>query len=115
MIDKIDPVILGVSRFDDCVSFYKEKLGLIETHREDMAGQFVSFNVGGIEFSIHGGYEGRKGGPISICFLTLDIDDEIARLKRTGVKIIKPPERFSRGWLASVEDPDGNEVGIYQR
>jgi predicted enzyme related to lactoylglutathione lyase len=115
MIDKIDPVILAVNRFDECVAFYKDKLGLNETHRESPPEQFVTFNLGGSEFSLHGGYEGKKDGPISIYFLTADIDEEIARLKKSGVKIVRPPARFSWGWLATVEDPDGNEIGIYQR
>ncbi len=115
MIDKIDPVILAVNKFEECVSFYKDKLALVETHREKPPDQFVTFTVGGSEFSLHGGYGGKKGGPISIYFLTSDIDEEMARLKVGGVKIVKPPERFSWGWLAEVEDPDGNSVGIYQR
>ncbi len=115
MIDKIDPVILAVNRFEECVAFYKNKLGLVETHREALPDQFVSFNVGGSEFSLHGGCDGKRGGPVSIYFLTADIDDEIARLKGAGVKVTKPPERFSWGWFAAVEDPDGNEIGIYQR
>jgi predicted enzyme related to lactoylglutathione lyase len=115
MLDKIDPVILAVNRFEECVNFYKDKLGLVEIHREKPPDQFVTFNLGGDEFSLHGGYEGKKDGPISIYFLTSDIDDEVARLKGQGVKIVKSPERFSWGWLAVVEDPDGNEIGIYQR
>ena len=115
MIDKIDPVILAVTKFEECVEFYKNKIGLIETHREKEPAQFVTFHLGGSEFSLHGGYEGKGGGPISIYFLTSDIDEEVARLKRAGVKIVKQPERFSWGWLAIAEDPDGNEVGIFQR
>lgn len=55
MIDKIDPVILAVNRFEECVHFYKEKLGLVQTHRGEPPDQFVTFNLGGDEFSLHGG------------------------------------------------------------
>ncbi len=115
MITSISPVILFVKDFQKALVFYRDKLGLTPSSGEAPHEEFSSFAVGSVEFSIHGGYKGRKGGPIDIHFLTKDIREEVKRLKENGVSFTRDVEKMPWGaYQATFLDPDGNELELYQ-
>lgn len=115
MITNISPVILFVKDFQKALVFYRDTLGLTPSSSEATHGEFASFAVGSVGFSIHGGYKGGKGGPIDIHFLTKDIWEEVKRLKEKGVSFTKDVEMMPWGsYQATFLDSDGNELELYQ-
>jgi lactoylglutathione lyase len=115
MIKRIDPIIYFVSNFDECLSFYRDKLGLKLSGGSPPHEGFATFKLENVEFSIHAGYKGSKDGPINIHFSTNDIHAEVARLKKAGVAFTKDVEKMTWGdYEASFLDPDGNELEIYE-
>ena len=55
MIKEINPIILFVKNFNECLSFYRDILGLKLVGRTSENSNFATFDVGGTDFSIHGG------------------------------------------------------------
>ncbi|MCL6015189.1 MAG: VOC family protein [Candidatus Thermoplasmatota archaeon] len=116
MIEKIEPVILFVKNFKESRIFYRDQLGLKEESSSNSENaNFVSFRLSNITFSIHGGYEGMNGGPLSIHFITENIEEEVRRLKTLGVRFAREIEEVPWGGReATLIDPDGNEIDLYQ-
>ena len=115
MIEGLNPIILFVKNYRECVIFYRDKLGLQPTGEEQPHEDFITFLVGGVEFSLHGGYDGSPKGPIDLHFLTSDINEEVETLKAMGVKFTREPEKMPWGaYQARFVDPDGNEMDLYQ-
>lgn len=113
MIARINPIILFVKDFVRSFSFYRDALGLKVESMEAVHGEFATFRVGDNVFGIHGGYKGRKGGPIDIHFETKDIRGTVRELKKRGVKFAGPIERMPWGvYETSFFDPDGNELDL---
>ena len=115
MITKISPIILFVKKYNECIRFYKEVLGLSIQKGSEPTERFATFILGDVEFSLHAGYEGDPGGPLNLHFATSDIEAEVARLKKLGVNFSQEIEKMPWGaYEAVIKDPDGNEVEIYQ-
>lgn len=116
MINKIEPIILFVKNFGECKSFYRDKLGLKEqSHSNDENSNFVTFRLANITFSLHGGFKGIQTGPLNIHFVTEDIEEEVRRLKNSGVRFVREIENVPWGGKeAAFIDPDGNEMDLYE-
>lgn len=115
MIKKINPIILFVKNFNECLSFYRDVLGLRLVGSPSENSNFATFDVGGTDFSIHGGYKGKGNGPIQIHFITDDISSEVKRMKNLGTRFAEEIKEFPWGGLeATFVDPDGNEIDLYQ-
>jgi lactoylglutathione lyase len=95
------------------VAFYVERLGFEERFR------FRDFVVVGLEAFDLGLAETSAAAPAGRAALWLysdDVDAEIQALRAAGVEVAKEPEDMEWGErMASVLDPDGNEVFIGQR
>lgn len=115
MIEGINPIILFVKNFDECLEFYRDKLGLQMVDEDSPHKDFATFLVGGVEFSLHSGYDGSTKSPVSLHFLTSDINEEISNLKEMGVKFTHEAEKTPwEAYQATFVDPDGNEMILYQ-
>ena len=115
MIKEINPIILFVKNFNECLSFYRDILGLKLVGRTSENSNFATFDVGGTDFSIHGGYSGKSNGPIQIHFVTDDIYSDVERMKNNGTKFSEEIKEVPWGGLeATFVDPDGNEIDLYQ-
>ena len=105
----IDAIIIKSHDTSRLAGFYKN-MG-IEFHEEDHGnGLHYGAKVGSIHFAIHNGNPGN----LSISFSVDDVDDVIDQLKKVGAKVILEPEDRQYGRLASVIDPDGNEVFFHK-
>jgi predicted enzyme related to lactoylglutathione lyase len=97
-------------------AFYRDVIGL--RPRSDRPG-FVNFDFDGVRltFSVHSDVVGPARDPLRIMLnlRTSDIDRAVARLRRAGVRMIRPPEPESWGGaIATFEDPDGNVLQYMQ-
>ncbi len=48
----------------------------------------------------------------SVVFHCPDVADTIATLRKHGVKIVMEPNEMPWGQFATIEDPDGNAIGM---
>ena len=96
--------------------FYVDTLGLTpRTRREG----FVNFELGGQRLTIttHASVRGSSADPLRLMvnLATDDIAADHARLTAAGVPFTRPPEREPwGGWVATLADPDGNTLQLFQ-
>lgn len=115
----LSPVIVFVKSFERCVEFYRSAFGLEPVRLDD---HWAEFEVGGIRFALHGGYDGEphSGRPVALHFVVDDIDAAVKRIERAGGKVVEAPRRFDsrseqkRGLEAAFLDPDGNSFEVQQ-
>ncbi len=113
---RVEPIILFVSKFEDCLQFYRDVLGLKPKGTEGVHGDFVEFDAGGVTFALHGGYAGKthSTGPLSIHFEAPDIEATVARLSQAGAEVGTPEKQEYGVYECSFRDPDGNEFDLIQ-
>lgn len=120
-------VRLLVDRFDDCVRFYTDVLGLEMTLRipEDT---YAEFRAGSAVLSLYRrelmeevvGIEHHSGAPrtdrVALVFRVDDVDATHEQLKRRGARFTTTPhDREAWGLrVAHLRDPDENLIEIYQ-
>jgi predicted enzyme related to lactoylglutathione lyase len=116
MISSINPILLFVKDFDASLEFYQKTLGLRMMSGEETLEGFARFDVGGVVFALHGGYQGEVGeGNVALHFEVADIRSEVKRLKAKGVKFSGRIRKMPWGaYQASFVDPDGNEMDMIQ-
>jgi catechol 2,3-dioxygenase-like lactoylglutathione lyase family enzyme len=109
---RFDCVFYYVSDLDRAIEFYGTALGLRLTSRDVVA----RFDVDGVLFELvptadPGVLSGRGNAR-----LTLAVDDlltAVAYLRGRGV-IVSDVRTVSNGSMASLADPDGNEIVLWQ-
>lgn len=119
-------------RFPALREFYVETLGLTPRHDRE---HFVNFQWAApvapsesragdprphdlrLTISVHAGVEGAARDPLRI-MINLEVADihaVAARLRGAGVEFTRPPEQEPwGGWIATMQDPDGNTVQLLQ-
>ncbi len=103
-------------RFPAMARFYRDQLGL--TPRSDKP-DFINFDWNGVRLSVsvHDRVRGESRDPFRI-MVNLAVDDlgaMYARLAGAGVVFTRPPEREDwGGHVATLLDPDGNLVQLFQ-
>jgi lactoylglutathione lyase len=103
-------VILQTPDLGRAVAFYTERLGFEERYRFPENGATAFTVVGLGPFSL--GLADR----VALWLYADDVDAEIEALRTVGVAVAKEPADMEWGErMASVLDPDGNEVFIGQR
>jgi lactoylglutathione lyase len=110
--------ILQTTDLPRAVAFYTEHFGFEESYRFPESGR-PEFVVVGLEtFSLGLGQvdEAAPAGRVALWLYCDDVDAELEALRRAGVEVVKEPEDMEYGErMASVLDPDGNEVFVAQR
>ncbi len=106
----------SVDRFDEMAAFYEHVLGLEATSRRP---GHTGFALGDLKLTVgvHDQVEGPANDPLRIMvnFSVLDIHASVAALAGRGAHFLRQPERESwGGWIATLEDPDGNILQLLQ-
>ena len=117
MIEGVTGVIIWTNNLDRLVNFYRDTLEF-PVHSE--RPYFVAFEWGDMRFSIgtHGDVKGQTKEPyrVMINFGVNDIQRVYENLVGRGVKFIRPPEQEHwGGWVATLQDPDGNTLQLLQQ
>jgi predicted enzyme related to lactoylglutathione lyase len=117
MIDGIAGVIIWTGNLEKLVEFYRDTLEL-PVHSE--RPYFVAFEWGDMRFSIgtHEHVKGQTQEPyrVMINFGVSDIYAVHQTLVERGVEFIRPPEQEHwGGWVATLQDPDGNTLQLLQQ
>jgi lactoylglutathione lyase len=109
--------ILQTADLPRAVAFYRDLFGFEEHYRfpED-APEFVVVVLGPFSLGLSAVDEIAPAGRVALWLYCDDVDREIARLREAGVEAVKDPEDQAWGErLATVVDPDGNEIHLGQR
>ncbi len=106
----------SADRFDALAAFYRDVLAL--PVRRDRPG-FVSFAWGDVRLTVtvHDAVHGASADPLR-WMLNLAVNDvaaEHARLAAAGIPFLRPPEQEPwGGTVATLTDPDGNVVQLFE-
>lgn len=91
------------------VGFYRERLGFQERDRLDH--RFVLLGLGPFELGLVPVEKLEPGGRVYLWLYCDDVDAEVETLREAGVQVAREPEDMESGErMASVLDPDGNEI-----
>lgn len=95
MTVKLTPILLFVTRFDRCSTFYRRAFGLRPTRLYKGKGHppWAEFQVGEMRLALHGGYRGpryRPGQPVALHFSVSNIHATIRKIRRYGGSVETP-------------------------
>jgi catechol 2,3-dioxygenase-like lactoylglutathione lyase family enzyme len=114
VVTQLDHVYYWVSDMERAVRFYREVLGLSLTNQE--GDNWVVFDAGGRQFSLHRQVEGHPttpGGATAV-FSVEDLDRARSVLSDRGVRFGHEGDVAGYARFASFEDPDGNTVQLIE-
>ena len=109
---RFDCVFYYCSDLDRSIRFYTDILGFQFLSRDAVA----RLAVDGVLFELvpfSGEHELAAAGNARLCLRVDDVAAALAELKGKGVRV-HPPEDKGGGVLGRFQDPDGNEVCLWQ-
>lgn len=109
---KFDCVFYYVSDIEPAIRFYSDVLGFQLSSRDFVA----RFHVDGVLFELVPRTDKvilEGAGNARLCLKVDDVEATLAELKQKGV-VTSPPQKETGGILASLYDPDGNEICLWQ-
>lgn len=56
----------------------------------------------------------RPGQTFALNFRVDDLDAMVAQLRQAGIDVDVDPQHYPNGWFASLRDPDGNPIQLWQ-
>ncbi|HKN36987.1 MAG TPA: VOC family protein [Terriglobales bacterium] len=109
---RFDAVFYYVSDFERAIRFYSDVLGFKLNSRDAVA----RFDLNGILFEIVPARDKSKfsgQGNARLCLEVDDVQQALDELRSQGVPT-SAAQNKDKGVLASFQDPDGNELCIWQ-
>lgn len=107
-----DCVFYYVSDLKRSVRFYRDVLGFDLTSQDVVA----RFHIDGVMFEIVPAPNGTlplNGGNARLCLLADNVDEALKELRAKGVRTGRA-EAKANGVLGTFEDPDGNEICLWE-
>ncbi|MYL49941.1 glyoxalase/bleomycin resistance/dioxygenase family protein [Halobacillus litoralis] len=108
-------LILFVERFEQCVSFYQNRLQLPVRRRQEMLVCFdlpigyLMVEKGGVAQL---GEKTRIHNPTVLRFDVKGLSKEVHHLKERGIHFLEEQRVFDWGTIAVLLDPDGNRIEL---
>jgi catechol 2,3-dioxygenase-like lactoylglutathione lyase family enzyme len=94
--------------------FYVERLGFEERYR--FGDGFMLVGLGPLELGLTAVDQLEPPGRASLWLYADDVDTEVEALRAAGVEVVREPEDMEWGErMATIRDPDGNEIHVGQR
>lgn len=106
-------LLIEATDLDRSVDFYVDVLGFEVRKREEFRDgrQLVVTHQG---LGLVGGGPATRGGLEHLCFRSRDIDGLTERARKAGHRIIRGPGPGPYGHTVYIEDPDGNQVELFE-
>jgi predicted enzyme related to lactoylglutathione lyase len=101
---------------NNLLPFYRDTLGLKPSMETPGFVVFGDVNAASFALGTHSEVKGKNSDPARhmVGFMTDDIEAEVAGLKSKGVEFVSDPEKFDQVTVATLKDPEGNYVQLYQ-
>lgn len=109
-IEGVYATIYYVDDWDAAVGFYRDTLGLKARHMERGWAEFAVGKNGTI--ALHEREGDHPGAELSL--LVSDIEKTLVELEAGGARLVEPIRRLDFGSVATVADPSGNLIGLYE-
>ena len=124
-INGLGHLAIKVKDLDVSLDFWRDRVGLQEMHRlkrDDGATWLVYLRITDMQFlELFPGAETdhapgeEANGVLHICLTIDDLDAEVARLQKAGVKIVSPITGGLDGNRGAwIHDPDGNRIELME-
>ena len=111
-IERVYTTIYYVDDWDRSVAFYRDVLGLKPLYVEK---GWAEFQVGtGGRIAIHPRHPGDAADVTQVSLQVRDIDATLRELTERGAGVVEPVRREHFGAIASIADPAGNVIGLYE-
>ena len=105
-------VWLPVSDLDRAVGFYRDQLGLEQVHRD---GDWAQLDANGLHIGLNASEDPRGEGGAIIAFQPQGgIESATEELRNAGTQITGDISEHPWGRIATFEDPDGNDLQLYE-
>ncbi len=111
-IDAVYTTIYYVDDWQKGVEFYRDVLGLKPLHLEHGWAEFAVGKSGTI--ALHHREPGDTEAVNHVSLRVRDIEKTLAELTASGARLVEPIQRAEFGALATVADPSGNLIGLYE-
>jgi predicted enzyme related to lactoylglutathione lyase len=112
MVQGTAVVWLPVDDVRRSLEFYGERLGLETLHDE---GEWAELDANGLRIGLNAREEPRGSGGAIIAFQPqTGLDEAIEELRSSGVEIAGDVSEHPWGRVATLKDPDGNDVQLYE-
>jgi predicted enzyme related to lactoylglutathione lyase len=109
-IEGVYATVYYVDDWDASVSFYRDVLGLKALHVERGWAEFAVGKSGTLAIQ-----ERTPGHPgVEVSLLVGDLEKTLAELEAGGARVVERIRRQDFGALATVADPNGNRIGLYE-
>jgi predicted enzyme related to lactoylglutathione lyase len=114
-IKEIAFVFFPVTDVAKARDFYEKLLGLKTSMEFEFApGQWwIEYDVAGVALAISNAMPGKKNDGLML--EVADLDAALATVLAAGLKPAKDVMDFTPCRMFTVQDPDGNEIGLHQR
>jgi predicted enzyme related to lactoylglutathione lyase len=109
-IEGVYATIYYVDDWDASVQFYRDVLGLKARHVERGWAEFGVGKNGTVALHER---EGDHPG-VEVSLLVSDIEKTLVELEAGGARLVQPIRRQDFGAVATVADPSGNLIGLYE-
>ena len=102
---------------NNLLPFYRDTLGLKATLESPGFVVFGDLNGPTLGLGTHSEVKGKNADPARhmVALMTDDVEGEYQRLKSKGVEFIEAPTKFDQVTIATLEDPEGNYVQLFQQ
>ncbi len=116
MIKRFDGVTVWSQDLNNLLPFYRDVLGLKVA---DQAPGFAVFGDGkapSLRLGTHSEVHGRNPDPARhmVSFYSDDLSGDWERLKAAGVEFIEEPTDYDGMRIATLKDPEGNLVQLFE-
>jgi predicted enzyme related to lactoylglutathione lyase len=109
-IEGVYATIYYVDDWDASVVFYRDVLGLKARHVERGWAEFAVGKNGTI--ALH--ERERRHPGVEVSLMVSDIEKTLVELEAGGARVVEPIRRQDFGAVATVADPSGNLIGLYE-
>jgi len=101
---------------NNLLPFYRDTLGLKPTIESERFVLFGDPNAPSLGLGSHSEVKGKNNDPARhmVGFMTDDVRAEYERLRSKGVEFIEPPTNYDQVTIATLKDPEGNLIQLFQ-
>jgi predicted enzyme related to lactoylglutathione lyase len=116
MIKRLAGVTVWSEDLKNLLPFYRDVLGLKVGMESPDFVLFGDMNTPGLGLGTHSEVRGRNSDAARhmVGFETDDISAESKRLKEAGVELVEGPYLSEDLWIATLKDPEGNLIQLFQ-